>query len=393
MTSQQQEDDAPPRTPVSLESSSLLLLSPPMLHREEKDGNKECWNNDQEDDMMKEHLGASQVPSFPIMGRATLPQHSMDIDTNESSNTRTRRLINPGKRRSCSFDDLLPVPNVFLRPRYRRDTETFERLTRQENSSTCAGRENGLKNRKRSHHVRSYTFDGTVDINMFDGFPAHINSPPPNTPSFATSYLGQAQQSTSQFSPLGNCSTESPRFAQNLARPIPRHSTLSTTTVSSSTTTNGVGTICSSSTSAFETASSSFAKSRTSSVRTSSPCDVSGSEESLRDSGLAKNGKQTPVISTSHQSFDTSSFHKKLRSPPFDGTDGRDGGTIDGGTLPFSEVRVMGDELLNDVIYDSPNSNGSDCCIENLTSLSLISSERPSHVQPQSCSERCLKSP
>lgn len=299
--------------------------------------------------MRKEQLGASEVPSFPIMGRATLPQHSIDIDPNVSINAREQRFRNSTKRRSCSFDDLLPVPNIFLRPRYRKDTETFERLYRQENSSTCAGRVNRLENRNRSHHVRSHTYDGTVNNNMFDSLPARINSPAPNTPNFATSYLGHAQQSTSQFSPLGNCSIESPRVAQSLARPIPRHSALNSTPVSTSTTTNGVGTISSSSTSAFETASSTFAKSRTSSTRTYSPSDG-----------------------------------------------------IDGDVLPFSEVRVMGnrhiqshpyDELMNDSLYDSPNSNGSDRCIENLTSLSLISSEKASRVETQSCSKSCLKSP
>jgi len=378
MSSQQQDNNMienielqnPPKTPDALEASSFTLLSPPKMirGRKEKDsvsvGRNEYWTDNREATMETDsrYPRKSEVPSFPIMGMVTVPQEkSMEVDTCHFMKRNSYRRCS--KRRSCSFDDLLPIPKILLRPRYCRDRET-SKISQHFSSPIDVPKKNSIS-RKRSYHFRSHTFDGTDMIDMFGGPATRVSSPPPDTPSFAMSYLNEALPSCAQFSPLGSCSTDSPRFIQSCARPIPRHSTpkgapsknLNSTSVSSATTAygGGAGTICSSNTSAFGTASLTFAKSRASSVRTPSSCGASataGSLESFPDGAFP--------TSASHQSFNS----KKARED-FD-------------VFPF-EVRVMGkretqfqtyEQILQDGQSDSPRSSDSDPFIENLSSLS-----------------------
>jgi len=390
MSSQQQDNDmienielqTPPKTPDALETSSFTLLSPPKMlrGRKEKDsvsvGGNEYWTDNGEATMETDsrYPRKSEVPSFPIMGMVTVPQEkSMEVDTCHFMKRNSSRRCS--KRRSCSFDDLLPIPKILLRPRYCSDRET-SKISQHFSSSIDVPKKNYIS-RKRSYHFRSHTFDGTDMIDMFGGPAIRVSSPPPNTPSFAMSYFNEALPSCAQFSPLGSCSTDSPRFIQSFARPIPRHSTpkgapsknLNSTSVSSATTAygGGVGTICSSNTSAFGTASLTFAKSRASSVRTPSSCGASataGSLESFPDGAFP--------TSASHQSFNSKKARKDFDVFPFEGGDGIEG-------LPFNEVRVMGkretqfqtyEQNLQDGHSDSPRSSDSDPFIENLSSLS-----------------------
>jgi len=383
-----------PKTPDALETSSFILLSPPKMLRGRKEkgsvpvGRNEYWTDDREATMGTEirYPRKSEVPSFPIMGIVAVPQEqSMEVDTCHVMKRNSSRHCS--KRRSCSFDDALPIPKIQLRPRYYRDRE-MSQISQNLSSTIDAPKKNSIS-RKRSHHFRSHTFDGTDMIDVFSDPATRVASPPPDTPSFAMSYLNEALPSCAQFSPLGSCSMDSPRFIQSFARPIPRHSTpkgapsknLNSTSVSSATTAygGGVGTICSSNTSAFETASSTFAKSRASSVRTPSSCGASataGSLESFPEGNLFNDKWRNNVFPTtsSHQSFNSKKSRKNSDFFPFEGGDG-----IDGGTLPFNEVRVMGkgeikfqtyEQLLQDGQLDSPRSSDSDPFIENLSSFS-----------------------
>jgi len=255
----------------------------------------------------REQRGAIEAPAFPMMGTATVSQEQpMAVNMNHSENRNSHR--RRPKRRSSSFDDRMPIPKISLKPRYRRDMQelqhprqlplSLDALIHQENSSACSQKKSPTS-RKRSHHFRSYTFDGN------DMYHALTNS------------------------------TDSPH-ASVTRRPIARHLYPRVPTpASSSTTTNGVGTICSSSTSAFESTSSTFAQSRQGDSATA------GSFESLRDPSLVND--QWP-----------NNTHVTLTSPRK--------------KYP-SEVRVMGDSKIKPHKYresfaydslDSPNSSGSD---------------------------------
>jgi len=385
----------PPRTPDAFETSSFILSSPPKMlqGRKEIDSvsarlNKH-WADDREVKIgtdIRYTPGKSEIPTFPVMGMVTLSQEqSMEVDIRHVMKRNSSSRCS--KRRSCSFDDLLPIPKILLRPRYYRDREASK--ISQKFFTTIEVPKTNSRGRKRSHHFRSNTFDGTDTNDIFCGSAIRVSSPPPNAPSFAMSYLNEALPSCAQFSPLGNCSTDSPRLMQKYARPIPMHSTpkgtpsrnLNSTPVSCATTAymGGVGTICSSSTSAFETASSTFAKSRASSVRTPSSCGgasaTAGSLESFPEYNVLNekwrnNGFST---STSHQSYNSKKSRKNFDSSPFEGGDG-----IDGDTPPFNEVQVMDgreikfqtyEPLARNSQYNSPHSSDSESFIENLSSI------------------------
>lgn len=295
-------------------------------------------NQEQQISSSREHIRASEIPSFPMMGMTVPQEQSMAGHTNRSdSRNRYRRR---SRRRSCSFDDLLPVPKISLRPRYYRPMgrnmqelhlprplpPSFElELPRQLPPSPIS--------RKRSHHFRSYTFDGNDTAGLLNDLPP-VSSPPVNA-TFVMSHFNQALPQASHFSP-SNCSMDSPR--SSFARPIPqRHLTPGVPTpVPSIATTNGVGTICSSSTSAFESASSTFAPSRQGDSATA------GSFESLLDSNMLQVDRWPYNASTLHQSFNTQ----------------------ESGEAYPSEVRVTGGiqnrESSTYDLLDSPKSSGSD---------------------------------
>jgi len=361
-----EKQPTPPRTPVTFELS--LCLSPPKMsrgHRERGSVRRtEYWTDDREAKMTTDsrYLGKREAPSFPIMETITARQkQSMPLGAHHLMRRNSSRPCS--KRRSCSFDDSLPIPKILLRPRYYRDTDAP--IFPKQCSSTIDIPKTDSASRNRSHRFRSYTFDGADMIGMFGGPATQVPSPSPDTPpSFGLSCLNQALPSYAQFSPLGSCSTDSPRFMQSFARPVPRHLTpkvaltknLNSASASSANNAygegSGVGTICSSTNSAFETTSSTFAKSRASSVRTPSSCGASVTAESLGSfpEDYLLNDKwhnNIHPISASHQSFDSKESGKNPDFIQFDGSSG-----IDGGVLPFNEVRVMDERQIEFQTYE-----------------------------------------
>lgn len=394
MSSENCNDNSPPRTPVPLKNPSKWVLSPPRMQRayedRESDGCQEYLDNEQEREEGRNtnYPGSIILPSSPIMEMTPIPQEESIADTSHHLNrSRSNRC---SKRRSYSLDESMPIPRILLRPRVTKKN--------QEHFSSCT------RTRQRGQHFRSHTFDVSDRTDIFSSLFDRVSSPP-NDPSFTMAYLNQALPTASTFSPLGKCSMDSPLTTPGVARPIPHHFTpagaphnLTSTPLSPATTIYGVGTICSSSTSAFETAPSTIAKSRANSVRTSSPHSDQEAGGSLED--FCESSLSNEILHNYKNLATTTNFGASIPGNnfgfPFDGKN-----RVDRCTLPFDEVCVSGIPVMKSEskfgAFNSPVSTGSDLHLEQMPSYFCDSDEaslfETEGLQTQHIISRSLLSP
>lgn len=402
--------DSAPRTPDPLDISPLCTLSPPKLHRtrEDEDGQDYISTTQKNEIARRPPFPESIVyPSSSLMSIASIPQGE-STSARYNLNRSTSNICS--KRRSCSFDETIPIPRISLKPRFiNQHHERSDSCPCANCSLTRVSQINS--SRKRAQHFRSHTYDGSGS----DLFPALFGrvSSPTNVPPFTMSNLNHALPHASKFSPLGSCSMDSPQTIPGVARPIPRHFTpaeapynLTSTPLSSVTATHGTGTICSSSASAFETAPSTIAKSR----RTPSPQsdgETGQSPEDFWDSSLSNE-----LLYSNKNLASTSKIGARFPEEKFSFPPERKKGKVCC-NLPVDEVCVTGDSVVkacqttnNDALKSPRNAHKdpflgkiSYSCESDESSLSetiSLLAQSPlsrSILPPRSCIRKLPKSP